>query len=110
MFRCTSCEQIDNFSLMLSAGYTGPGIFKQTVNEHGEIIINIDGYEFIPDLAFMNSHAVCKFCGSIKTFEYYFENVVKEEEKAPPSTDFNIDVDKMPEKKKRKGKVKDEGK
>lgn len=80
MFRCTNCEQIDNFSLMLSANYAGPGVFTQTLNEHGEIIINIDGYEFIPDLAFMNSHSVCKYCGNINCFEYYFEQVVKERE------------------------------
>lgn len=84
MFRCTSCDQIDNFSLVLSANYAGPGVFTQNVNEHGEIIINIDGYEFIPDLPFMNTHAVCKYCGQINGFEYYFEKVEAEKEKQEP--------------------------
>ena len=102
MFRCTACGQVDNFSLMLSADYTGPGVFKQTLNEHGEIVINIDGFEFIPDLAFMNAHAVCKFCNTIHSFEYYFEHIVNEKNKE----DYKIkkpevEVDHSPEKKKK---------
>lgn len=99
MFKCSSCLQVDNFSLMLSPDYSGPGVFKQTLNEHGEIIITIDNFEFIPDLAFMNSHAVCKYCGSIHCFEYYFENVVKEQDQNSISDkDINVEVDKIPKK------------
>jgi hypothetical protein len=71
---------------MLNADYAGPGVFSQKVNEHGEIVINIDGFEFIPDLAFMNSHAVCKFCGEISCFEYFFEHVEAEKEKEKPTS------------------------
>lgn len=81
MFRCTKCNQLDNFSLMLSKNYTGPGKFSQKQNEHGEIIINIDGFEFIPDLAFMNTHAVCKYCGEINCFEYYFEHIEEKKQR-----------------------------
>lgn len=95
MFRCIECQQVDNFSLMLSSDYKGPGVFSQTFNEHGEIIINIDGFEFIPDLAFMNSHAVCKFCGTINNFEYYFEKESKLNVECPITDnkpDINVDV------------------
>ena len=76
MFKCKSCQQIDQFSLLLSSTYTGQGVFNQKYNEHGEIIITIDGFEFIPDLSFMNHHAVCKFCGEFNCFDYYFENLI----------------------------------
>ena len=103
MFRCTSCKQVDNFSLMLSENYDGPGVFRQDVNEHGEIIINIDGFEFIPDLSFMNSHAVCKFCGAIHCFEYYFDNIKKDKTcNKNHSLEADIDIDKNPGKKKKK--------
>jgi len=72
MFRCKNCKSKDNFGLMLSPFYKGKGEYSERFNEHGEVIINIDGYEFIPDLAFMNAHAVCKYCGEIKIWEYYF--------------------------------------
>ncbi len=56
---------------MISPAYRGKGEYSQRFNDKGEIIITVDGYEFIPDLAFMNSHAVCKYCGEIKFWEYY---------------------------------------
>lgn len=80
MFKCKACDQVDQFSLLLSPDYTGDGVFSQKYNEHGEIIITIDGFEFIPDLSFMNHHAVCKFCGEINCFDYYFENIIKNAE------------------------------
>ena len=79
MFRCKNCKSVDNFGLLLSPGYKGKGEYSEKFNEHGEIVVNIDGYEFIPDLAFMNSHAVCKYCGEIKTWEYYFPRFHDEE-------------------------------
>lgn len=75
MFKCKNCQSIDNFSLMISSNYKGKGDYSHKNNEHGEIVINIDGYIFVPDLAFMNGHAVCKYCGEIKTWEYYFPNI-----------------------------------
>lgn len=80
MFRCTNCKSIDNFGLMLSPNYKGKGEYSEKLNDHDEIIINIDGYEFIPDLAFMNAHSVCKYCGEIKIWEYYFPKFHKEDE------------------------------
>lgn len=87
MFKCTQCQQIDNFSLMLSSDYTGPGVFSQTRNEHNEIVINVDGFEFIPDLSFMNSHAVCKYCNTIHSFEYCFAEFTKD----PSNSDIEVD-------------------
>ena len=60
MFRCKKCGTVDDFGLMLNPGYKGKGEFSKTINEHDELLFNIDGYEFIPDLGFMNAHAVCK--------------------------------------------------
>lgn len=93
MFKCTECGHIDSFSLMLSADYQGPGNFSQKYNEHNEIIINVDGFEFIPDLSFMNSHAVCKYCGTIKMFEYSFNPSTETENSA---NDKGVEVDKNP--------------
>ncbi|MEW5819205.1 MAG: hypothetical protein AB1782_03360 [Cyanobacteriota bacterium] len=106
MFKCTECDSVDNFSLMLSANYTGPGVFKQTYNEHGEIVINIDGFEFIPDLAFMNSHAVCKYCGTIHSFEYWFnkEAPAKKDFEDELNDDPDVDIAKHPEKESKKKK------
>lgn len=72
MFKCKKCDSIDNYGLVFNPNYKGAGVFKQSLNEHDEIVFNIDDYEFIPDLGFMNSHAVCRFCGEIKCWEYYF--------------------------------------
>lgn len=81
MFKCKNCQTVDKFGLMLSPSYKGKGEYTERKNAHGEIIINIDGYEFIPDLAFMNAHSVCKYCGEIKTWEYYFTQFHEEEVK-----------------------------
>ncbi|MGD9580470.1 MAG: hypothetical protein AB7V50_03795 [Vampirovibrionia bacterium] len=93
MFKCTQCDQIDDFSLMLSSDYTGPGNFSQTYNEFNEILINIDGFEFIPDLSFMNSHAVCRFCNAIHSFEYCFNK------DADKPDDKSCNIDKNPKSK-----------
>lgn len=73
MFKCDNCNSIDNFELMISPSYRGEGNFTRTTNTKGEIVIKIDGYTFIPDLAFMNAHAVCKFCGEINIWRYHNE-------------------------------------
>lgn len=108
MFKCKACDAIDNFSLMLSADYQGPGKFSQTKNEHGEILINVDGFEFIPDLAFMNNFAVCGFCGEINNFVYHFEKEEEDNEKLPKPKDkkekedkTSLNVEKMPKKRKK---------
>ena len=35
-----------------------------------EIEITVDGYVFVPDLQFMNEHAVCRYCGQIYMWDY----------------------------------------
>lgn len=72
MFKCKSCGTIDKFIIMLSPSYRGKGIISQSVNENEQIVINVDGYTFIPDLEFMNAHACCEFCGTIKNWEVFF--------------------------------------
>lgn len=71
MFRCDNCKSIDKFELMISPDYQGKGEFVQSYNKNGEIIITVDNYTFKPDLAFMNAHAVCKYCGEINMWRYY---------------------------------------
>lgn len=70
MFRCKNCKSIDKFELMFSPEYTGKKIFSQKYNKKNEIQITVDGYTFIPDLIFMNEHAVCRYCGQIYTWDY----------------------------------------
>ena len=77
MFRCDNCKSIDKFELMISPEYKGEGKFVKSKNSKDEIVIAVDNYTFIPDLAFMNSHAVCKYCGEINIWRYYFEEEPK---------------------------------
>ena len=49
-------------------------VFLQEYNQNGEIEITVDGYKFVPDLQFMNEHAVCKYCGQIYMWEYEVNN------------------------------------
>lgn len=72
MFRCDNCKKVDKFELMLSPDYRGEGVVKQSFNNKDQIVIVVDGYEFIPDLPFMNGHAVCKYCGNINSWEYFY--------------------------------------
>ena len=43
-------------------------------NDKNEIEITVGTYTFIPDLEFMNEHAVCKYCGQIYIWEKEEEN------------------------------------
>lgn len=70
MFRCKKCNSIDKFELMFSPDYQGDKVFAKKHNKKGDIEITVDGYTFIPDLSFMNSHAVCRYCGSIYIWDY----------------------------------------
>lgn len=58
---------------MFSPDYKGNRKINRSVNEKNQIVINVDGYTFVPDLQFMNAHAVCSFCGEINAWEYFFE-------------------------------------
>lgn len=70
MFICKNCKSVDKFELMFSPDYRGEKVFLQEYNQNGEIEITVDGYKFVPDLQFMNEHAVCKYCGQIYMWDY----------------------------------------
>lgn len=55
---------------MFSPDYGGEKNFVQKYNKNKEIEITVDGYTFVPDLAFMNDHAVCRYCGQIYIWDY----------------------------------------
>ena len=65
-----NCKSIDKFELMFDPSYKGERNFTMRYNESNCIIIDVDGYSFVPDLSFMNNHAVCKYCGQIYTWDY----------------------------------------
>ena len=70
MFKCKKCNSVDKFELMFSPEYKGTKDFEVSYTKNKDIQINVDGYLFIPDLRFMNSHAVCKHCGNINCWDY----------------------------------------
>ncbi len=70
MFICKNCKSIDKFELMFSPDYNGTRHFSQTYNSKDELEISVDGYVFVPDLQFMNEHAVCRYCGQIYMWDY----------------------------------------
>lgn len=70
MFKCRKCSNIDKFELMFSPSYQGSKTFSVEYTKNNDIKISVDGYVFIPDLTFMNNHAVCKYCGNINCWDY----------------------------------------
>ena len=74
MFICKNWKSVDKFELMFSPDYRGEKVFLQEYNQNGEIEITVDGYKFVPDLQFMNEHAVCKYCGQIYMWDYEVKN------------------------------------
>ena len=70
MFICKNCKSKDKFELMFSPDYKGERNYVQNYRENGDIEITVDGYVFVPDLQFMNEHAVCKYCGQIYMWDY----------------------------------------
>ena len=70
MFKCKKCKQTDKFELMFSPSYQGSKDFNVSYTKNNDIQISVDGYTFIPDLSFMNAHAVCKYCGNINCWDY----------------------------------------
>ena len=70
MFICKNCKHTDKFELMFSPDYRGSRSFTQKYNDKNEIEISVDGYTFVPDLQFMNQHAVCTYCGQIYMWDY----------------------------------------
>ena len=70
MFKCKKCKSADKFELMFNPQYTGAKNFSVEYTKNGDIKITIDGYTFIPDIRFMNTHAVCRYCGNIGCWDY----------------------------------------
>ena len=70
MFICKNCKRVDRFELMFSPNYRGERNFKQYYNANNEIEIVVDGFKFVPDLQFMNRHAVCRYCRQIYMWDY----------------------------------------
>ena len=70
MFKCRKCNSVDKFELMFSPSYKGSKTFDIDNTKNGDIQITVDGYTFIPDLSFMNNHAVCSYCGQIHSWDY----------------------------------------
>ncbi len=70
MFKCKKCNSKDKFELMFNPSYQGAKEFEVSYTKNNDILINVDGYSFIPDLIFMNNHAVCRYCGNIHCWDY----------------------------------------
>ncbi|MEB3287301.1 MAG: hypothetical protein VKJ04_07345 [Vampirovibrionales bacterium] len=71
MFKCKDCDSL-LFDLVLQPEYQGSVAIR--INEHQEVEVAINEQSFVADLMFMNQFALCKDCGSIKRWEYYFPN------------------------------------
>jgi len=80
MFKCRNCNNIDKFELMFSKEYNEEKTYTQIYNDDNQIEITVGNYTFIPDLDFMNNHAVCKYCGQIYIWEKeeYYEKKQKQ--------------------------------
>ena len=70
MFIFKNCKSIDKFEFIFSPDYQGNRKFEKKYLANGDIEITVDGYTFIPDLMFMNAHAVCRYCGQIYIWDY----------------------------------------
>lgn len=70
MFICKNCKNKDKFELMPSSAYNGKNILQKNYDDKNALEITIDEYSFIPDLQFMNQHAVCRYCGQTYIWEY----------------------------------------
>ena len=70
MFVCTKCGKNDCFEFMINPKYKGLKEISCSTDKKGNIVISTDGHSFIPDLTFMNNHAVCSFCGSVYCWDY----------------------------------------
>jgi hypothetical protein len=43
-----------------------------STNENHEVVVQVNGKEFVADLMFMNQFAICRDCEAIKSWEYFF--------------------------------------
>ena len=70
MFKCKNCKSIDKYELIFDPNYEGSRKFSQKIDKTNELVFTVDGYTFKPDLSFMNSFAVCRYCGTIYSWDY----------------------------------------
>lgn len=70
MFKCKKCNSKDKFELMFNPEYKGKREFNVEYTKNNDIKITVDGYTFIPNIQFMNTHSVCKHCGNINCWDY----------------------------------------
>jgi hypothetical protein len=69
MFKCKECGSTE-FQLVVHPDHQG--MVDVHCNEFNEVVVTANNREFIADLMFMNQFAVCKDCGAIKNWEYFF--------------------------------------
>lgn len=69
MFKCRECNSTE-FKLMLQPSFQGK--VDIDTNENNEVVVKVNGKEFVADLMFMNQFAICRECEAIKSWEYYF--------------------------------------
>lgn len=67
MFQCKMCGS-KAFQLMVRPEFQSNVVFQS--NDKGEVLIQVNGQEFVADLLFMNQFAVCKDCDAIRCWEY----------------------------------------
>jgi hypothetical protein len=79
MFKCKACYSTE-FQLMLQPGFQGNVLIRN--NEFHEVVVSVGSQEFVADLMFMNQFAVCKECGSIKCWEYFFPGSAEDRQQA----------------------------
>lgn len=56
--------------MMFNPEYKGKREFNVEYTQNNDIKITVDGYTFIPNIQFMNTHSVCKHCGNINCWDY----------------------------------------
>jgi hypothetical protein len=71
MFKCKDCESTE-FQLVVQPEYEG--LVEINCNEHNEVVVRANNQEFIADLMFMNQFAVCRNCGAIRSWDYFFRD------------------------------------
>lgn len=70
MFICKNCKSVDKFELMFDEDYRGNKEYSYYYDKNSNVVIEVNGYIFKPDLFFMNNHAVCRYCGQIYIWDY----------------------------------------
>jgi hypothetical protein len=73
MFKCKKCQATE-FQLVVQKNVQGE--VDVDANEFNEVVVKVGSQEFVADLMFMNQFAVCKGCGGIKSWDYFFHDPV----------------------------------